>query len=178
MNKYIVGMVLGLTSVSSFAMGRPLPELDKSQFDIQQWRFVGDSGAQVAADTIAADEHNDGYLTVRFDGGFTLHFVDRGHRCNGEDEQGSDDRPLPNREIAVDGQFIEMNGVCHDGFAQYSPATIAGNNFLNGHFIGKEEVKIGSINQAEQTVMEDYTYTVSAQGFQQASLQALKAKQQ
>jgi|GEM_PF-2577497 len=178
MNKYIVGMVVGLTSASCFAMGRPSPELDKSQFDTQQWQFVEGSGAQVASDTITADEHNYGYLTVRFDGDFTLYFVDRGHRCNGEDEQGSDERPLPNREIAVDGQFIEMKGVCHDGFTQYSPATVAGKNFLNGHFIGNKEVKIGSINIVEQTVMEDYTYTVSAQGFKQASLQALKAKQQ
>ncbi|KOO14058.1 hypothetical protein AKJ18_15585 [Vibrio xuii] len=178
MNKYIVGMVVGLTSASCFAMGRPLPELDNSLFDTQQWRFVQGSGAQVASDNVPAGEHGYRYMTVRFDGGFALHFVDHGHRCNGEDEQGSDDRPLPNREIAVDDQFIEMKGVCHDGFTQYSPATVAGSNFLNGHFIGNKEVKIGSINQAEQTVMEDYTYTVSAQGFKQASLQALKAKQQ
>ena len=178
MNKYIVGMVLGLTSASCFAMGRPLPELDTSQFDTQQWQFVEGSGAQVASTDIPADDHSYGHLTIRFDGDFTLYFVDRGHRCNGEDEPGSDNRPLPNREIAVDGQFIEMKGVCHAGFSQYSPATVAGKNFLNGHFIGNKQVKIGSIDIVEQKVMEYYTYTVSALGFKQASLQALKAKQQ
>ncbi len=177
MNKFIVSAVLSLTSTMCLAMGRPLPELDKHQFDTQQWQFVQGLGAQVVSDTIAADEHNYGYLKVRFDGDFSLHFVDRGHRCNGEDEQGSDDRPLPNREIAVDGKFIDMRGVCHDGFAQYSPATEAGKSFLHGHFIGNKEVKIGSINLAEQTVMEDYTYTVSALGFKQASQIAFKAEQ-
>ena len=177
MNKYIVGAVISLTSASTLAMGRLLPELDKSQFDTQQWQFVEGSGAQVASKDISADEHDYGYLTVRFDGDFILYFVDRGHRCNGEDESGSDERPLPNRDIAVDGQFIEMKGVCQDGFSQYSPASVAGKNFLNGHFIGNREVKVGSINIVEQTVMDDYTYTVSAIGFKQASLQALQAKQ-
>lgn len=178
MNKYIVSGVLGLTSATCLAMGRPQPELDRSLFDTQQWQFVPGFGAQVAADEIPADEHAYGYLTVRFDGDFSLHFVDRGHRCNGEDEQGSDDRPLPNREIAVDGQIIDMDGVCNDGFAQYSPVTEAGKKFLHGRFIGNQEVKIGSVNVVEHTAMEDYTYTVSAMGFKQASLQALQAQQQ
>ncbi|RTZ14208.1 hypothetical protein EJ063_17310 [Vibrio aquaticus] len=179
MNKYLVGVVIGLTSASCFAMGRPLPELDRSQYDTEQWQYVEGVGATVASETINADEQNYGHLMLRFDGDFTLYFVDRSHRCNGEDDVGPDNQTLPNRHVAVDGQAIEMKGICHQGFTQYSPANVAGKNFLNGHFIGNKEVKVGGlISAVDGVVTDEYAYSVSAMGFKNVSLKVLKAKHQ